>query len=62
MKLAKIVSTAIIMAAFLVVLSACDTNEGPVEKAGKKIDQATQSLGDQMEEAGENIQDAAKGD
>jgi len=61
MNLAKTISTALIMSAFLVVLSGCEGNEGPVEKAGKKIDQTTQKLGEKIEAAGESIQDAAKG-
>ena len=61
MKLSNTVSTALIMGALLVALSGCDRNEGPVEKAGKKVDQAAEQAGEEIEEAGEKIQDAAKG-
>ena len=61
MKLSNTVSTALIMGALLVALSGCDRNEGPVEKAGKKVDQAAEQAGEKIEEAGEKIQDAAKG-
>ncbi len=62
MKLAKTVSTALVLSALLVVLSGCENQEGPAERAGKDIDQATQKAGEQMEKAGESIQDAAKGE
>ena len=61
MKLSNTVSTALIMGALLVALSGCDRNEGPVEKAGKKVDQAAEQAGEKIEEAGKKIQDAAKG-
>ncbi|MBQ0725668.1 MAG: hypothetical protein KBT50_00355 [Cycloclasticus sp.] len=60
-KLIKPLIAAIIMGAFFVGLSGCEGNEGPIEKAGKEMDQATQKLGEKIEAAGENIQDAAKG-
>ncbi len=33
--------------------------EGPAEKAGKSVDQTTEKAGEQLERAGENIQDSA---
>lgn len=62
MKFAKSASTALIMGAMLVALSACQKQEGPAESAGKEIDKAADSAGQQIEKAGQNIQDAAKGD
>jgi len=41
-------------------LSGC-TKEGPVEKAGKKIDQTVEKAGEHIEKAGEKVQDVAKG-
>lgn len=58
----KTIGTALIMAALLLALSACQKEEGPVEKAGKEVDQAAEAVGDQLEKAGDTIQDAAKGD
>jgi cell division protein ZapA (FtsZ GTPase activity inhibitor) len=66
-------ASVVVMAALLVVLSGCQKQEGPaekagqkidkaVEKAGEKIDQTTEKLGEKVEKAGENIQDAAKRD
>lgn len=40
-------------------LSACK-QEGPAEKAGKKIDKAVEKAGEQIEKAGEKVQDAVK--
>ena len=62
MKLANTVSAALIMGTLLLALSGCDSNEGPVEKAGKEVDQAAEQAGEKIEEAGEKIQDAAEGD
>ena len=56
------VAAALIMGALLVALSACQKQEGPAEQAGKEVDQATGKVGEQIEKAGDNIQDAAKGD
>lgn len=33
--------------------------EGPAEKAGKSVDESTEKAGEQLEQAGENIQDSA---
>lgn len=62
MKLGKTVSAALAMSALLVALSGCQKQEGPAEQAGKEVDKAAGKLGQQIEKAGENIQDAAKGD
>ena len=43
----------------LAALVACQ--EGPAEKAGRKIDNAADKAGRSIEKAGENIRDAAKG-
>lgn len=41
------------------VLSACE-KEGPMERAGKKVDNAAEKVGDKVERAGDKIQDAVK--
>ena len=46
----------IAVAALAVV--ACQPKEGPVEKAGKAVDNATQKAGDQIEKAGDKVKDA----
>lgn len=62
MKLGETVSAALVMGALLTALSGCQKQEGPAEHAGKEIDKAVAKAGQQIEKAGENIQDAAKGD
>ncbi len=84
MKHAKIVGAALCMGAMLMALPGCQKEEGPLEKAGKEVDQAVEKMGQpkegpveqagqavdnamdktgqQIEKAGDNIQDAAKGD
>ena len=49
----------LVMIVLMVGLSGC-TKEGPVEKAGKKIDKAVEKAGDQIEKAGEKVQDAVR--
>ena len=61
MKLGKTVGAVLAMGAMLVALSACE-KEGPAERAGKQADKAMTDVGKQIEKAGENIQDAAKGE
>ena len=58
----KTVSAALMMGALLVVLSGCQKQEGPAERAGKEVDKATEKAGQQIEKTGQNIQDAATGD
>ena len=48
------------MSALIVALAGCQKPEGPAEHAGKEIDKATDKAGQQIEKAGDNIQDAAK--
>lgn len=71
MKLNQFMGSAIVMSALVLALSACQKQEGPAEKAGKEIDQAsekaaeqlkeaTDKLGQQLEKAGEKMQDATR--
>lgn len=53
------VITVLMMIVLMIGLSAC-TKEGPVEKAGKKIDKTIEKAGEQIEKAGEKVQDAVK--
>ena len=62
MKPVKTLSAALVISALLVALSGCEKQEGPMEQAGKSIDNAAESVGEHVENAGEAIQDAAKGD
>jgi len=62
MKIVKIVSTALVTSALLVPLFGCERESGPAERAGKSLDNALENTGEQVERAGDSIQDAAKGD
>ena len=62
MKPGKTLSTALIMTALLAALFGCQKQEGPAVKAGRQVDKAVESVGQQIEKAGDAIQDAAKGD
>ena len=57
----KSLGAVLAMSALLVALSGCE-QKGPAEKAGEKMDNATEQAGEQMEKAGEAVQDAAQGD
>lgn len=61
MKYGKIVSTVLLTGAMAFVLAACE-KEGPAERAGKEADKVVSDVGKSIEKAGENIQDAAKGE
>ncbi|OIR04225.1 hypothetical protein GALL_137070 [mine drainage metagenome] len=61
MKIKRTISATLIMGAIVVMLSACQ-KEGPAEKAGKAVDNAVDKTGQQIEKAGDKIQDASKGD
>ncbi|APV48939.1 hypothetical protein BWI17_04120 [Betaproteobacteria bacterium GR16-43] len=43
--------------AFAATLAACQ-KEGPMEKAGKKVDNAVEKAGEKIEKAGDKIKDA----
>lgn len=62
MKFGKTASAVLAMSAVLVALAGCQKKEGPAEHAGKEIDNAAAKVGEQVEKAGEKIQDAAKSD
>jgi hypothetical protein len=61
-KLNTTVGTAFVLSALLAALPGCQKQEGPGEQMGKGVDRATERAGEQVEKAGEKIQDAAKGD
>jgi hypothetical protein len=62
MKLVQAISATPIMSALLFGLPGCEKQEGPMEQAGKKVDQGVENAGEQIEKAGDSIQDAAKVD
>ena len=62
MKIVKTISAALVMSALLVALPGCEKQEGPMEQAGKKIDQGVENAGERIENAGDTVKDAAKRD
>ena len=54
------VTAGLVLAVLVLGLSACQKKEGPAERAGKEIDKTVESAGQQLEKAGQKIQDAAK--
>ncbi|MBI5016001.1 MAG: hypothetical protein HZB55_11010 [Deltaproteobacteria bacterium] len=60
MKPGKILATALTMVPLLLLVPACQKKEGPVERAGKAVDSALDKAGQQVEKAGDKIEDASK--
>ena len=48
----------VFVAAMLFAITACDSNDGPLESAGKSIDKAATDMGNKVEDA---CEDAKKG-
>lgn len=61
MKRGKTAVAVLAIGTMLVALPACQKQEGPGERAGKDADRAMDRVGKSIEKAGDNIQDAAKG-
>ena len=61
MDLRRSVMAATLASALALVLAACPQKEGPAEHAGKQVDKAMDQAGQQIEKAGQKVQDAAKG-
>jgi len=51
----------LLCAAALLCVGACQKSEGPLEKAGKAIDETVENVGDKMHEAGHDMKDMADG-
>ena len=59
-RILTLVSAGLAASILVVGLSACEKKEGPAERAGKEIDKTVDKAGQQLEKAGQSIQDAAK--
>jgi hypothetical protein len=46
----------------LAALAACQPKEGPLERAGKQIDQSVEKAGQQIEKAADKVEDATRRD
>lgn len=62
MRFGKGVMIAAAASALVMVLGGCPQKQGPGERAGKAVDNALDKTGQQIEKAGEKVQDAAKGE
>ncbi len=62
MKSSYTVIIATVMSALILGLVGCAPKEGPAEQAGKSVDKAMDKAGQKIEQAGKDVQDAAKGD
>jgi len=61
-KFGQLIGLVLMMGAMTVALPGCQKQEGPMERAGKSVDNAAEKTGQQIEKTGEKIQDAAKSD
>jgi hypothetical protein len=59
-KFEQLVGMTLIIGAMAVALPGCQRSEGPAERAGKSLDNAAAKTGQQIEKAGDKIQDAAR--
>ncbi len=62
MKSSYKVIIATVMSALILGVVGCAPKEGPAEQAGKSVDKAMDKAGQKIEQAGKDVQDAAKGD
>jgi len=51
-----------LVTAMLLSLSACDQNDGPLEKAGESIDETATDLGNKIEDACEDVKEGMNAD
>jgi len=61
MKFGYRVIIASVMGAVILGVVGCAPKEGPAEQAGKSVDKAMNTAGQKIEQAGKDVQDAAKG-
>ncbi len=58
-KIIKNVFTVLMLGILIAGVFGCEKNQGPMERAGEKIDKATEKAGDSIKKTGEKIKDAA---
>ena len=58
-KILSLLAAILIANGVMFTLTACE-KEGPMEKAGEKIDQATEEVQEEARQAKENVEDAVK--
>ncbi len=60
-KLNEMISAVLIMFVLMLAISSCQKQEGPAEQVGKQVDKSLGNATQQIDKAGDNIRDAAKG-
>jgi hypothetical protein len=58
----RIIGPILAVSLLLAGTAGCQKQEGPMEQAGREADQAIGKVGQQIEKAGEKLQDASKND
>lgn len=58
----KHILISLICAATLVGIGGCQRSEGPLERAGKAVDETVEDAGDKMHDAGHDMKDMVDGD
>ncbi|HSC68929.1 MAG TPA: hypothetical protein VLC79_14625 [Cellvibrio sp.] len=56
----NILQRAFIIGLLALPLAACDSNDGPTEKAGEKVDNALDNTRDKLDDAGDKIKDGVE--
>ena len=57
----QIIGASLVASMLIASMPGCQKQEGPAELAGKEVDKAVDKVGQQLEKAGDKIQDAAQG-
>src|SRR4051794_38344409 len=60
MKHIRNIACMLAVSSLALALSACEKPEGPAERAGKQVDNTLERTGQQLNKAGQNIENAAK--
>lgn len=47
----------LVMCMFAIPLAGCESNEGPAERMGERVDDAAESAGDSMDDAADEMED-----
>ena len=59
-KIIKNVFTVLMSGILIAGVAGCEKKQGPMERAGEKIDKAAEKAGDSIKETGEKLKDTAK--
>lgn len=54
------VCTVMLLGILIASVAGCEKKQGPMERAGEKIDKAVEKTGDSIEKTGEKLKDSAR--